>query len=93
MNSDTIIDTHIPVCTAVNSDYATVNSLGITFVSGQSSTSMAVQCVDLTVVNDAILEGDETFNIQLFNQSSQVRITFARDQAQVVIMEDNVDCK
>ena len=54
---------------------------------------MAVQCVDLTVVNDAILEGDETFNIQLFTQSSQVRITFARDQAQVVIMEDNVDCK
>ena len=91
MNSDTIIDTHI--CTAVNSDYATVNSLGITFVSGQSSSSMAVQCVDLTVVNDAILEGDETFNIQLFTQSSQVRITFARDQAQVVIMEDNVDCK
>ena len=54
---------------------------------------MTTQCVNLTVLNDTILEGNETFKIQLMNQSNIVRITRGRDQAQVVISEDDVDCK
>lgn len=54
---------------------------------------MTTQCVNLTVLNDTILEGNETFKIQLMNQSDIVRISRGRDQAQVVIREDDVDCK
>lgn len=54
---------------------------------------MTTQCINLTVVNDAILEGNETFKIQLMNHSDVVRISRGRDQAQVVISEDDVDCK
>ena len=74
-------------------DYLPVYSLGLTFSSGQSSDSMPTQCTDLVVRDDNILEGNETFAIRLTSLSDEVRITTGREQATVVIKEDNVDSK
>ena len=52
---------------------------------------MSTQCVQLAVLDDTILEGSENFTVQLSTQSSQVVIDGSRDQAEVVIREDNVD--
>ena len=77
----------------VSSDYLPVHSLGLTFSSGQSSDSMPTQCTDLIVQDDNILEGNETFTIRLTSLSDEVRISTGREQATVVIREDNVDSK
>lgn len=78
----------------MNSDYHPVHSLELTFYYGQSSdNNMTTQCTDMVVLDDNILEGNETFSIRLTSQSSEVRITSGREQAIVVIIEDNVDCK
>ena len=52
---------------------------------------MSTQCVQLAVLDDIILEGSENFTVQLMTQSSQVVIDGSRDQAEVVIREDNID--
>ena len=78
---------------AANSDYVPVNSSAVTFTSGQSSNNMPTQCAELVVRNDNILEDDETFLVQLTSRSDQVVITSGGEQAEVVIREDNTDCK
>ena len=54
---------------------------------------MPTQCAELVVRNDNILEDDETFLVQLTSRSDQVVITSGGEQAEVVIREDNTDCK
>ena len=76
-----------------NNDYVTVNSSALTFTSGQSSSNMPTQCLGLVIINDNILEDDETFMVQLASRSDEVEITAAGEQAEVVIREDSVDCK
>ena len=76
-----------------NSDYAMVNSSVLTFTSGQSFSNMPTQCIDLDILNDDILEYDENFIIQLVNGTDKVEITAAGEQAEVIIQEDNADCK
>ena len=77
-----------------NSDYVTVNSSALTFTSGQSSSNMPTQCLDLDIIlNDDILENDENFVIQLVSNSDELEITEEGEQADVVIREDTVDCK
>jgi hypothetical protein len=76
-----------------NSDYVTVTSSALTFMSGQSSNNMSTQCTDLVILNDDILEYDENFMIQLSSRSDEVIITAAGEQAEVVIREDSADCK
>ena len=76
-----------------NSDYVSVNSSALTFTSGQSFNNMPIQCSELVVLNDNILEDNETFSIQLTNRSDQVVITSGGEQAEVVIVEDDTDCK
>ena len=68
-----------------------MNSRGLTFVSGQSSSNMRTQCTNLTILNDDILEARETFSIRLTSQSSEVIITAGQDEAEVNIVEDNID--
>lgn len=70
-----------------------VNLRGLTFTSGQSFNNMSTQCTELVVLDDNILEDNETFSVRLTSQSSEVLITVVKEQAQVVIMEDNFDCE
>ena len=53
---------------------------------------MPTQCTALVILNDNILEDDETFLVQLASRSNEVVITAMGEQAEVVIMEDNADC-
>ena len=75
-----------------NSDYVSVDSQGLTFSSGQSSSSMSTQCGELIVLNDAALEVNETFSVSL-TSASPVIITAGRSEAEVIIQEDANDCK
>ena len=70
-----------------------VNSSALTFTSGQSSSNMPTQCIDLDILNDDILEYNENFIIQLVNRTNKVEITATGEQSEVVIQEDNADCK
>lgn len=56
---------------------------------------MPMQCADLAILDDSILESDETFSIRLSSLNNQVHVFIAteREQAQVIIREDNTDCK
>ena len=76
-----------------NSDYMPVVSQGLTFIAGQSSSSMSTQCGELVVLNDAILEGNETISISLTSESPHVIVTAGKAEAQVIIQEDANDCK
>lgn len=53
---------------------------------------MPTQCSALVILNDNILEDDETFLVQLESRSDEVVITAMGEQAEVVVMEDNADC-
>ena len=68
-------------------------SQGLTFLPGQSSSSRSIQCGELGVLNDEILEDNETVSIVLLSDSNQVVITPGRDEAEVIIQEDTADCK
>lgn len=70
-----------------------MDSRGLTFTSGQSVNDMSIQCTELDILNDNILEDDETFLVRLSSGSAQVIITTARQEADVVIREDAADCK
>ena len=50
-------------------------------------------CTDLMTLDDTILENNENFTVILSSQSNQVIITSGREQASVVINEDNMDSK
>ena len=76
-----------------NSDYVPVESQGLTFLPGQSSSSGSIQCGELGVLNDEILEDNETVSIVLSSDSNHVVITPGRDEAEVIIQEDIADCK
>lgn len=76
-----------------NSDYSPVSSLELTFTSGQSFNNTPVQCTELIVFNDDILEDTETFSVRLSSESDQVIITAGREEANVTIREDDTDCK
>ena len=77
----------------MNSDYLPLDSLGLTFSSGQSFNSMPVQCTELIVLNDDILEDNETISVRLSSKSDQVIITPSREEAEVIIREDDTDSK
>ena len=62
-------------------------------MSGQSDSNMRIQCANLTVLDDNILENDETFSVRLSSSSNKVYITYLRDQAEIIIREDDADCK
>lgn len=54
---------------------------------------MPIQCTDLIVLDDNILEYEETLTVGLSRRSNQVYITIGREQARVIIREDDTDCK
>ncbi len=70
-----------------------MDSQGLTFSSGQSSSDMSTQCGELVVLDDTTLEANETISIRLTSESPQVIITTGRAEAEVIIQEDDNDCK
>jgi hypothetical protein len=76
-----------------NSDYVSVDSQELIFLSGQSSSNMSIQCGELVVLNDTALEANETISIRLTSDSPQVNITAGRADGEVIIQEDDNDCK
>ena len=71
-----------------------MNHRPLTFVSGQSaSNDNSIQCAELDILDDDILEKDETFSLNLSNQSDKVYITAGKHEAEVIIREDDTDCK
>ena len=70
-----------------------MDSQGLTFSSGQSSSSMSTQCGELVVLDDTALETNENISIRLTSVSPQVIITTGRAEAEVIIQEDANDCK
>jgi hypothetical protein len=88
------IKIHLCTCTSIgNSDYVSVESQELIFSSGQSSSSMSIQCGDLVVLDDTALEANETISIRLTSESPQVILTTGRAEAEVIIQEDVSDCK
>ena len=72
-------------------DYQNV-STQLTFTSGQTNGSM--QCTDLLVLDDSILEAAETFSLMLIaDDASVVEITADAQSAVVTIEEDPTDGK
>ena len=76
--------------TAPNQDFQSLNT-PLTFTSDQTSGSM--QCTNLQVLDDNILEEAETLILQLqvANDSSVVTITTGAESALVTIGEDAMD--
>ena len=51
-------------------------------------------CTEIQIINDNVLESDETFKIMLVAVDSNMTfITAASSFAIVTIVEDNIDCK
>ena len=70
-------------------DFQSVNTQLI-FTSGQ--TAGDTQCTNLQILDDSILESDETFNLQLAaDDTSVVTITVGADSSVVTIREDPMD--
>ena len=77
----------------VTEDYLYLN-INITFTSGQNATGDNQQCFSVTILNDDILECNETFDISISpipEDEDVVNIT--RQLLTVLIEEDANDCK
>lgn len=74
-------------------DFVPASNLPLRFVSGQSANNMPIQCTELSVLDDNILEYDETFTVRLSSRSNQVYITTGREEAEIIIREDDTDCE
>ena len=70
-----------------------MDSQGLIFSSGESLSSMSTQCGELVVLDDRVLETNETISIRLTSESPQVIITAGKAEAEVIIQEDATDCK
>ena len=81
------------VLIAANVDYVSVQSQPVIFLPGQSFYNMSLQTAELVIINDNILENTETFSCRLFSDSGHVMITDGRDVADIIIREDDNDCK
>ena len=59
--------------------------VGLTFLSGESTGDM--QCVNISIIDDTIVEDDETFSVSLISTDLAVNITVS--DATVTINPDN----
>ena len=73
-----------------NADY-TLESIFVTFTSGQNQSYNNKKCKTITVLDDSILEYNESFTLSLV--ATHPVITGAINKTTVVIMEDPSDCK
>ena len=77
----------------VNEDYLDID-MNVTFTSGQNATGDNQQCVFIPLVDDTILEGNETFEV-LVNATSEDEdiVNITSQVITVTIEEDSSDCK
>ena len=78
------------IYTIENINYTGDLDASIDFLSGDFSGIS--RCTNITILDDAILEDTEVFNVFLKENSSGLEIESSRNATQVIIMEDN-DCK
>lgn len=65
-----------------------LNSEPVTYQSGDLAGS-AMQCVDVTIINEDIVESNETFNVMLSSDDPGVEISGMLDQAVATITNDD----
>ena len=70
-------------------DYAAFQP--IVFTSGQSSDDVRGQCVDIVILDDDILENDETVTVQLSSESNSISVVPSGKTATITIVDN--DCK
>ena len=73
-----------------DADYTGELDAPIDFLSGDFSG--VSRCTNITILDDAIVEDTEAFNVILKENSSRLEIESSRNTTGVIIMEDN-DCK
>ena len=66
---------------AVSSDFSPISSLELTFQPGRIE-----ECAEITIQEDTILEGSETFSIQVNTRDQNVTLTPANT---TITIEDN----
>ena len=75
-------DTVLAFILAVFSDYAQPNPMDLTFLQGISQ-----QCANIAISDDAILENDELFSVQL--TTTDQAVTLSPSSATVTIGDDD----
>ena len=77
----------------VNEDYLDID-MNVTFTSGQNATSDNQQCVFIPLIDDTVLEGNETFDVLINSTAEDEDIVNITGQViTVTIEEDPNDCK
>ena len=68
--------------------------MNITFTSGQNATDDNQQCVSIPILDDDVLEGNETFDLLVSPTPEDENVVNITGQViTVTIEEDNSDCK
>ena len=84
---------HLYTAATVNEDYLDVE-MNITFVSGQNASGDNQQCFFIPILNDDILECNETFEVHIAPTSNDEDVVNITSQIiTVTIEEDPNDCK
>ena len=65
-----------------------LNSEPVAYMSGDMA-GIAMQCVNVTIVDEDIVEPDETFNVLLSSDDPGVQISAMSDQAMATITNDD----
>ena len=73
-----------------DADY-TLESTSVRFARGQNQSYNNMQCKNITVLDDSILEYNESFTLSIV--AAHPAITGAINKTKVLIMEDPSDCK
>ena len=77
----------------VNEDYLDID-MNVTFTSGQNATGDNMQCVFIPLIDDTVLEGNETFDVLLTTTTDDEGLVNVTAQViTVTIEEDPNDCK
>ena len=85
-NATSVILTLSDISASIGSDYnLTGNPVTVTFPAGSS----ANQTVSVTIINDANLELDETFNVSLSNATNNATITVSQEIVTITNVEIN----
>ena len=84
---------HSPFAATVNEDYLDID-MNVTFTSGQNATGgNNMQCVFIPLIDDTILEGNETFDVLINSTVDDEDIVNITGQIiTVTIEEDPNDC-
>ena len=83
----------LPNPATVNEDYLDIDVI-ITFTSGQNATDDNQQCVSIPILDDNVLEGNETFDLLVSPTPEDENVVNITGQViTVTIEEDNSDCK